>query len=70
MGSGRIIPLIVSDPYFSVRSPAAQYLETTTRYPFGDWYETVTGEYCHFKGRSVQGGIFMPLFMEKMMKII
>ena len=46
-------------------APVAHYLEkTTTRYPFGDWYETVTGEYCHFKGRSVQGGIFMPLLME------
>lgn len=47
-------------------APVAHYLETTTtRYPFGDWYETVTGEYCHFKGRSVQGGIFMPLLMER-----
>ncbi|MEZ3508701.1 MAG: DUF4965 domain-containing protein [Lachnospiraceae bacterium] len=46
--------------------PVAHYLEaTTTRYPFSDWYETVTGEYCHFKGRSVQGGIFMPLLMER-----
>lgn len=51
-------------------APVAHYLETTTtRYPFGDWYETVTGEYCHFKGRSVQGGIFMPLLMEKMKKV-
>lgn len=46
-------------------APVAHYLETTTtRYPFGDWYETVTGKYCHFKGRSVQGGIFMPLLMK------
>lgn len=45
--------------------PVAKYLkETKSRFPFSDWYETVTGEYCHFKGRSVQGGIYMPLFMD------
>ena len=47
-------------------APVAHYLETTaTRVPFSDWYETVTGEYCHFMGRSVQGGIFMPVLMKK-----
>lgn len=45
-------------------NPIAKYLEeTTSRYPFGDWYETVEGVICHFKGRSVQGGIFMPMLM-------
>lgn len=43
-------------------APVARYLEETkSRYPFGDWYETDTGEICAFKGRSVQGGIFMPI---------
>ena len=47
-------------------APVAHYLEATaTRVPFSDWYETVTGEYCHFMGRSVQGGIFMPVLMKK-----
>lgn len=47
-------------------APVAHFLrETTSRYPFSDWYDTLTGEYCHFKGRSVQGGIYMPLLMER-----
>ena len=45
-------------------APAAQYLENTaSRAPFSDWYDTETGNYCCFMGRSVQGGIFMPLLM-------
>lgn len=44
--------------------PVAHYLAmTTTRFPFSDWYDTITGKYCGFKGRSVQGGIFMPLLV-------
>lgn len=43
--------------------PIADYLENTkTRVPFGDWYDSVTGRYEHFIGRSVQGGIYMPMF--------
>lgn len=43
--------------------PIADYLENTkSRIPFGDWYDTVTGKYEHFIGRSVQGGIYMPIF--------
>ncbi len=46
--------------------PVAKYLEETdSRFPFSDWYDTVTGQYCHFKGRSVQGGIFMPMLMSQ-----
>ncbi|MGI5989161.1 MAG: glutaminase domain-containing protein [Lachnospiraceae bacterium] len=47
-------------------SGVARYLrETPTRYPFGDWYDTKSGQYCHFKGRSVQGGIFMPILADE-----
>lgn len=46
-------------------APVAKYLEKTpSRYPFSDWYDTVSGHYCHFKGRSVQGGIYMPLLAD------
>ena len=42
-------------------APVARYLrETKTRVAFSDWYDTVTGDYVHFIGRSVQGGLFMP----------
>lgn len=47
-------------------APVASYLKNTqSRVPFSDWYETITGEYCHFIARSVQGGIFMPALMKK-----
>ena len=47
-------------------APVAAYVkETPSRVPFSDWYDTVSGEYCHFIARSVQGGIFMPMLMHK-----
>lgn len=50
--------------------PIADYLENTkSRIPFGDWYDTVTGKYEHFIGRSVQGGIYMPIFKRYTRKI-
>ena len=43
--------------------PIANYLENTkTRIPFGDFYDSITGKYVLFMGRSVQGGIYMPIF--------
>ena len=43
--------------------PVADYLENTkSRIPFGDWYDTVSGKYQQFMARSVQGGIYMPIF--------
>ncbi len=42
-------------------APVARYLrETGSRVAFSDWYDTVTGLYEHFIGRSVQGGVYMP----------
>ena len=46
--------------------PIARFLtETEDRVPFSDWYDTRTGNYCHFKGRTVQGGIFMPMLLDR-----
>ena len=42
-------------------APLAGYLRATPdRVPFSDWYDTVTGRYVAFIGRSVQGGVYMP----------
>ena len=35
------------------------------RTPFPDWYETKTGLSYFMKNRTVQGGIFFPLLMNK-----
>lgn len=46
--------------------PVAKYLKNTnSRVPFSDWYGTTSGEYCQFIARSVQGGIFMPMLINK-----
>lgn len=38
------------------------YLQTSPdRVPFGDWYETQSGQHHEFKARSVQGGCFILL---------
>ena len=48
-------------------NPVADYLEnSSSRVPFSDWYDTVTGKYEKFIARSVQGGIYMPLLREMM----
>ena len=49
--------------------PVAHYLENTvSRIPFGDWYFSDTGTYCQFIARSVQGGIYMPMYLNKVKK--
>ncbi len=48
----------------SFLEPVARYLrETSTRVPFSDWYDTESGCYVHFIGRSVQGGVFAPMLI-------
>ena len=48
-------------------APLATYLrESTSRVAFSDWYDTKTGRYVAFIGRSVQGGVFMPLLMKQL----
>lgn len=38
--------------------------ETGDRVPFSDWYDTVTAEHYYFQNRTVQSGLFMPLFVK------
>ena len=46
--------------------PIARFLEESeSRVPFGDLYDSVQGIDNKFVGRSVQGGVFMPLLMDK-----
>jgi endonuclease/exonuclease/phosphatase family metal-dependent hydrolase len=34
--------------------------ETPSRIPFGDWYNTDSSTFLHFRARSVVGGVYMP----------
>ena len=53
------------DVFRRLIAPLAHYLRhTSTRVPFSDWYNTKTGRYVAFIGRSVQGGVYMPLLMK------
>jgi hypothetical protein len=58
----------VDDPGLkeAIADRLADYVqESSTRIPFSDWYDTQSGEFISFIARSVQGGIFMPLLVEK-----
>lgn len=47
-------------------SPVAHYLqETSTRVPFSDWFDTITGKFVYFIARSVQGGLYMPIYIDR-----
>ena len=39
--------------------------ETPSRVAFSDWYMADSGKYVHFIGRSVIGGVFMPMLRDK-----
>ncbi len=43
------------------------YNETPSRVPMSDWYDTVSGKWVSFRNRTVQGGLFMRVLMNKMM---
>ena len=50
----------------AILAPVARYLEESkSRVPFSDWYYTTSGIYVAFMGRSVQGGVFMPMLTAK-----
>ncbi len=53
----------------AMMAPLAKFLhDRKSNVPFSDFYDTVTGTYESFIGRSVQGGNFMPMLMEKWKK--
>ena len=41
------------------------YNETASRVPMSDWYDTVSGRWVSFRHRTVQGGLFMKVLMDK-----
>lgn len=48
-------------------SPVYQYInETPSRVPISDWHETKSGKMVGFKARSVIGGYWMKVFMDKL----
>lgn len=49
-----------SEEFEQMISPLWDFLnESSSRVPFTDWYDTVTGEQMNFQNRSVVGGIYM-----------
>ena len=42
------------------------YNESVSRVPMSDWYDTVSGRWVSFRHRTVQGGLFMRVLMNKM----
>ena len=54
------------DQFSAFVKPVADYLrQSDSRVPFSDYYDTETGRYEKFIARSVQGGLFMPLLMDR-----
>ena len=55
-----------NETFRALVKPVAHYLrKSESRVAFSDWYFTSTGKYRAFIARSVQGGLFMPLLMDK-----
>lgn len=44
------------------------YNESASRVPMSDWYDTVSGRWVSFRHRTVQGGLFMRVLMNKWRK--
>lgn len=54
------------DTFDALVAPVARYLrESTTRVAFSDWYDSKTGMFVQFIGRSVQGGLYMPMLTNR-----
>ena len=46
--------------------PISNYIShSKSRIPFGDWYDIVNGKYLVFKARTVQGGCFLPILIDR-----
>ena len=41
------------------------YNDSSSRVPMTDWYDTVTSKWVSFRHRTVQGGLFMRVLMNK-----
>jgi hypothetical protein len=41
------------------------YHESPSRVPLTDWFDTITAQQENFQNRTVQGGLFLPLLLEK-----
>jgi endonuclease/exonuclease/phosphatase family metal-dependent hydrolase len=53
------------DDFEALVAPLYAFLdETPGRIPFGDWYETDSAKFLHFRGRSVVGGVYMPFLYD------
>ncbi len=46
------------------------YNETDSRVPMSDWYDTVSGKWVSFRHRTVQGGLFMRVLINKFSNLI
>lgn len=54
------------DTFLKFLDPLYKYVdETTSRVPLSDWYDTKTGRQVGFKARSVIGGHWMKVLMDK-----
>lgn len=40
-------------------------VNSNVRLPFGDWYDTVSGDLIYFRNRTVQGANFLPLLIKR-----
>ena len=57
------------DDFRDLLMPLYRYAdETVSRVPISDWYDTNTTQMMNFKARSVVGGFFMKMLMQKMKK--
>ena len=53
------------DDFDALVTPLLSFLnETPGRIPFGDWYETDSAKFLHFRARSVVGGVYMPFLYD------